>query len=969
MSDIVDRLNTELEGRYSIEREIGVGGMARVYLARDLKHDRPVALKVLRTELASSLGAERFLREIQISARLNHPHILTLIDSGRAGDLLYFVLPYVDGESLRQWIDREGRLPLATAVGIAEQVASALDYAHEEGVIHRDIKPGNILIHRGEVEVSDFGIAVGVEAAGGERLTTAGLAVGSPAYMSPEQARGEMAVDERTDVYSLGCLVHEMLAGEPPFRGNSPQAVLARVLTAEPERLDEVRDEMPAPVAAAVHRALAREPAERFQTAGEFAAALRTGLPVAELVGPDGGRRGVRIAGAALGIALLGTLGTLGWLATRGRADLDARDAVALAERAIERTDWEAAYDVVTSLPEGVADSLRQRLLDEATVEGTVATEPPGASVAWRPLLEPDGTWKELGRTPLSTRLPATPVLLRLELDGYQTREVWSNLAAAPSPLPLRPIDAEPVDALWIPGGAVSPGVLAGGIWRGDDRQIGDYLLDRYEVTNAAFQEFVDSGGYARRELWEHPFVGEGRRLAWAEAMDEFVDRTGQAGPRTWELGRYPEGRAEYPVTGVSWYEAAAYARFRDRDLPSLYHWYWAALVQRGEEIVPLSNLGGAGPAPVGSHRGVTVVGAYDMAGNAREWVANAAGRYRLTQGGGWADEEYAFALAQPLSPLDRSEQNGFRLITNLGDSALMRAAAEPVAYFERDFASETPVTDDVFAVFRDLYAYDDAPLDVSAEAVDTVQPGIVRERITFDAAYGGERMVLYVFRPAEEATRPRQAVLYFPGSNVFTASSFTESGSPTNRAGPRTRTALVVRSGRVLAFPVIDGSYERTDDFVYPLQDESNAYRDRVISWYRDLGRSLDYLETRSDVDAESIAYFGHSLGGRMGAIMLALEPRLKAGVLYVAGLSPKPTQPVVDPFNFLPRVGAPVRVISGQFDPIYPLEGSARPFFEGLGSEVKDHYVSAGAHFVPWPELAEQTLDWLDRYLGPVH
>ena len=958
MSDILARLAAALEGRYVVEREIGVGGMARVYLARDLKHHRDVALKVLRPELASSLGAERFLREIEISARLSHPHILTLIDSGTADDLLYFVLPYVEGESLEEWIERDGPLPLADVVRITEQVASALEYAHEEGVIHRDIKPSNVLIHRGEAVVSDFGIAVGVEMAGGERLTGLGLALGSPAYMSPEQARGQEKVDERADIYSLGCVVYEMLTGVPPFEGGSFQAVLAQILTSEPKGVDSHRADLPRSVAEAVARALAVDPVERFARPTDFAAALRAGLS-SEARATAGLRRRTWAIVASVAVAILAGAG---WLAALGRADVRAREAVAAAEQAIDMAAWEAAYRMTMSLPEAVDDSVRQRLLSEVTVEGTIATDPAGAQVSWRPLLEPDAGWEGLGTTPLTTRLPVTNVLLRLELVGHRTRLLWSGWASAPFPWPLRPEDADQPGGLYVPGGMVNPGVLAGGIWEGDDREVGDYLLDPYEVTNREYAEFVQAGGYQRPEFWEDGFVRDGRRLTWAEAMAELVDRTGRPGPSTWELGRHREGTADSPVTGVSWYEAAAYARFRGRDLPTLYHWYRAAVVQVGQFVVPLSNFGDEGPAPVGRFPGVTPTGAFDMAGNAREWMANAAGAYRLTGGGGWADEAYSFALAQPLSPFDRSESNGLRLMTNLGDTAMMRAAAAPVAYFQRDFASETPVSDEVFGVYRGVYAYDATPLNAVVERTDTVQPGILRQRVTFDAGYGGERMVLYLFLPAGEPELPRQAVLLFPGSQVFNLADFETD------AGPRSRTALIVRSGRVLAFPVIDGSYERRDGFVYPLQDESNAYRDRVISWYRDVARSLDYLETRPDIDADRLGYFGHSLGGRMGAIMLALEPRFRAGVLYVAGLSPKPTQAVVDPFNYLRHVRAPVRVISGQFDPIYPLELSARPFFEGLGSDVKDHYVAAGAHNVPWPQLARQTLEWFDTYLGPV-
>jgi len=270
----LDRLASALADRYAVERELGSGGMAVVYLARDLKHDRPVALKVLRPDLAAAIGSERFLREIKITAKLNHPHILQLLDSGDAAGLLYYVMPYVEGESLRDRLKRETQLPIEDAVGIAEEVASALTFAHRQGVIHRDIKPENILLHEGEAMVADFGIALAVSAAGGERLTETGLSLGTPEYMSPEQALGEGEPDARSDIYSLGCVLYEMLVGEPPYTGPTGMAVLAKRLSDPVPRARRLRAAIPASMDAALLRALAKERADRFGSAREFAEAL-----------------------------------------------------------------------------------------------------------------------------------------------------------------------------------------------------------------------------------------------------------------------------------------------------------------------------------------------------------------------------------------------------------------------------------------------------------------------------------------------------------------------------------------------------------------------------------------------------------------------------------------------------------------------------------------------------------------------
>lgn len=273
--DAVEQLAAALAGRYTVDREIGRGGMATVYLARDVRHNRKVALKVLNPELGAVLGVERFLAEIQVTANLQHPNLLPLFDSGEANGLLFYVMPYVEGESLRVMLDREKQLAIEDAIRVATAVAGALDYAHRHGVIHRDLKPENILMHDGQPLVADFGIALAVSNAGGDRITQTGLSLGTPQYMSPEQATGDREVDGRTDLYSLGALTYEMLVGEPPHDGKTSQAVIAKILTDKPRSLRLSRDTIPPHVESAVLRALAKLPADRFHTAREFADALQ----------------------------------------------------------------------------------------------------------------------------------------------------------------------------------------------------------------------------------------------------------------------------------------------------------------------------------------------------------------------------------------------------------------------------------------------------------------------------------------------------------------------------------------------------------------------------------------------------------------------------------------------------------------------------------------------------------------------
>src|SRR3989454_4802462 len=306
MRDLEARLRAALADRYAIERELGRGGMAVVFLARDLRHDRPVAIKVLRQEIAAALGAERFLREIQIAAKLHHPHILPLYDSGAAGELLYYVMPYVEGESLRQRLEREKQLPVEEALALARQVAGALAYAHRHDVVHRDIKPENILLESGEAVVADFGIARAIRAAGGDKLTQTGIAIGTPLYMSPEQAGGGEGLDGRSDQYSLACVLYEMLAGHAPFLGGTAHEILARHTMDPVPSLRTARATVPGAVEQALARALAKSPADRYATALQFAEALGGPALAGAAPGAGGSRRLRAVLGVGLALAALG---------------------------------------------------------------------------------------------------------------------------------------------------------------------------------------------------------------------------------------------------------------------------------------------------------------------------------------------------------------------------------------------------------------------------------------------------------------------------------------------------------------------------------------------------------------------------------------------------------------------------------------------------------------------------------------
>jgi serine/threonine-protein kinase len=400
--DVLAQLRESLSDRYAIEREIGAGGMATVYLARDLRHDRPVALKLLNPELGAVLGVERFLAEIKVTANLQHPNLLPLFDSGEANGHLFYVMPFVEGESLRMRLEREKQLPIEDALRIAVACANALDYAHGHGVIHRDLKPENILLQHGQPVVADFGIALAVSKAGGNRITQTGLSLGTPQYMSPEQATGDRVIDGRSDIYSLAAVTYEMLAGEPPHLGNTAQAIIARVLTDKPRPVRSSRSAVPEHVEAAVDKALQKLPADRFATAREFAEALqgRGATVPAAPAGAAEWRARLRDP-LVLGLAVL-SIASLGFAVTRLRGSAAAAPLTTIrfllsgrdSARVIQNFPWPAAIspdgsELVYAVGQpGAPVRLYLRRLNQVEAQPV-----PGTENGSQPLFSPDGQW------------------------------------------------------------------------------------------------------------------------------------------------------------------------------------------------------------------------------------------------------------------------------------------------------------------------------------------------------------------------------------------------------------------------------------------------------------------------------------------------------------------------------------------------------------------------------------------------
>ncbi len=663
---------------------------------------------------------------------------------------------------------------------------------------------------------------------------------------------------------------------------------------------------------------------------------------------------------SAAAAALLWGGVAVGWLMFgRGPDAAAGIDAVAGLEEVRELVEadrfGEAYFRARAIEPAFTDDSLRQELWDAATYDLDLVSEPSGADVWTRPYNSTDQDWESLGRTPLEgARVPRGLSRLRLELDGYRPLYIANHRWVWRDSLRLEPLDPETEDLVRVEGADIDvflPSLEHLHI------MLPDYFIEQHEVTNAKFERFVKSGGYTDRVYWEHAFVRDGVEIPWDEAMNDFRDQTGQPGPSTWEVGTYPDGTADHPVGGVSWYEAAAYARFTGRQLPTVFHWYWAAFPHVGQFMLPQSNFTGEGAAPVGTYDGMSPFGVLDMAGNVREWTWNETDVGRFILGGGWNDPEYMFTDANAQSPFNRDPINGFRLMVPL-DTTNFALAHEPIVRPHRDYFAERPVSDDIFEVYGRLYAYDDTPLNAVILATEQTEHW-TREEIELDAAYGGERLRLFLYLPAD-VEPPYQTLVYFPGSNVIYTD---KSPAPDQFDFP-----FLIRSGRALAFPIYKGTYERRTELSSDIQDESNSYREHVIQWSKDLGRSIDYLETRADISTTPLGYFGISWGSAVAPIMLGVDDRITAAVLLSGGLVLQPTQPEVDPFNFLPRVTVPTRMINVPTDYFYPLETSQWPFYQFLGAESKDSVLVEGGHVPPMNLVARHTLEWLDRHLGVV-
>ncbi|MDQ2840577.1 MAG: SUMF1/EgtB/PvdO family nonheme iron enzyme [Acidobacteriota bacterium] len=636
-------------------------------------------------------------------------------------------------------------------------------------------------------------------------------------------------------------------------------------------------------------------------------------------------------------------------------------EAIPRARSLAAKGDYGSAYDLAAAaalrLP--ADDPRMERLWPVVSRTIPIASDPSGAAVCWRPYADLKSPWHLLGKTPLrDVRVCAGAVRLRLTKPGYTDLEI----AATESKYQLRMESAGTQPGMvHIPTGPVF--AQYAGIGRLGPVTLNDFWIDRTEVTNSEYQKFVNAGGYQNPQYWKFRIIENGRTLSWNEGMAKFSDQTGSRSPAGWSAGAYPSGEGDYPVSGVSWYEAAAYANFVREALPTVYQWFRAAHTDDSAFMIALSNFNGRRPAPVKSQGALGSFGVYDMAGNVREWCFNESGGMKFILGGAWSDPTYMFTRGQKLPPLDRSLTNGFRCIRSVEPIAAQPQLAEPVPPQISGHMFPIHASEEVFDSSRSLYAYDHTDLHSTVESV-TDSEVWRREKVRFRAGYGNQELIAYLFLPKQ--SRPSyQCIVYVPSGDAFQA-----------RSGDTIQPLdYILGSGRAMMYPILWGTFDR---FVSMPSDPANAgypspmfIREALIAWRKELGRTLDYLQTRKDIG--EIGYLGVSTGAEFAPVLLAGEQRVKAAVL-LSGAMPVQMKlmPESNPLNFASRMTIPVLMLNGRYDSILTADAQDWMFRElGTASPNKALILVDSGHSVLTPEVRNktihETLNWFERYLRP--
>lgn len=969
---------------YSILEKIGGGGMGVVYKARDVKLERLVALKFLPPHLdANADEKRRFIQEAQAASALDHPNICTIYEIDEtANGQLFIAMAYYAGETLKKTVTNN-QLSANSAIEIAVQIAQGLAKAHEHAIVHRDIKPANIIVTKdGVVKIIDFGLAKFV---GRHSLTKTGATMGTMAYMAPEQVSGGI-VGQTTDIWSLGVVMYEMLTGQLPFPGENEQAVMYAILCKAPQPLPALPEEL----TSIIQRSLEKAVEQRFQSAHDILQrlqAFREGtktIAISATTREKPAPHSQKIRTAVVALIVLLTIAAL----IPYRYFIRQQQALSLLPQIEHLTAAEKYFEAFTLARQAGKylknDSTLQRLQLIISDKLTIVSQPAGARAYLTRFTPEDSAAREfIGVTPIyAFRLPRVDHKLDLEKAGFVSverliatkinREEFLSRAIKIE-VPLVENGKAPDNMVFVPGGTYQ--LVAWGAPPTAEVHLADYFIDRFEVSNADYKTFITAGGYLNRSYWKQPFYQNGRAISWEQAMQQFTDRTGLPGPRSWVNQEFPEGKSDYPVTDITWYEAAAYAEFIGKKLPTIFQWEKAAragmlihvegvvlpwgLVNGKESIVHRANFKGKSTTSVRSYTfGLSPFGCYNMAGNVKEWCLNEAPNGYFTAGGSWQDPSYLFANYGIFPSFYSSNALGFRCVRAASDTAIEQSAMK--INVERRTPSYTPVDAATFRSFLSFYHYDTRPLQ--AELLETKEtPDWTRQKVSF-AGRPDERIIAYFYLP-KHAAPPYQVLQLFPNGSIFQGASAAEIAESI--------LAPQIKSGRAVLATVPQGGHERESENL-ELWPKANSvkYRERAMQLVIEFRLGVDYLASRSDIAMDKLALVGMSWGASEAALITtAVETRYRA-VIFIAGairLFDVQKLPEVNPINFVPHINVPKLMIHGQYDEVFPYETHALPLYHLLREKKQLALLEAG--HTPPLELQTPIINkWLDEIFGPV-
>jgi dienelactone hydrolase len=729
----------------------------------------------------------------------------------------------------------------------------------------------------------------------------------------------------------------------------------------------QLRSDLPPQAEEIVSHALQKDPAKRYQSASEMVRDLSSLLLKMTATVPALGRRAKPISRwvvAAVTLALIAAIAAGIWQYGHFSERRWAREeAIPQITNLLNAKKPLAAFLLLEKASKSLpSDPQLRQIADEKTSAISITSTPSGSTVEMQDYLTPKGEWYSLGTTPLEhVRIPNGYFRWKVSKPGVG-QQIEAPETSGHMDFPLAASQQAPPGMVYAAANRWQTFVGFLG-WIGP-YNLPPYYIDRYEVTNREYQRFVDNGGYTKRQYWPDHFTQNGRDVSWKAAMAELRDTTDRPGPSTWAGGHYPDGQEDLPVSGVSWFEASAYAAYAGKQLPVLAQFFESAPPDEAQYAVAESNISSSAAAHVGTYNGVGPYGTYDMAGNVREWIANPVDNdLRFILGGSWRSPSYLYASPEALSPFDRSDANGFRCVQNLG--ALPAAATSPIHSTVRDFSKFKPVNDEVFRAYKLLYAYPNSPLNAKPEGIVKETTDWREEKVSFDAAYNGERMSAYLFLP-KNVRPPYQTVLFFPSARVL----FLPDSHNSRELGDMKFFDYILQSGRAVMYPIYDDTYERRIKYSLP---RGSQQIELTINRYKDAARSLDYLTTRPDIDHTRFAYLGVSMGSAEGVIVSTLlQDRLKTAIFLDGGYFLDTPPPGGDQADFAPRMKKPVLMVNGRYDFDFSLEKSQNPLFQMLGTPEADkrHVVLETPHDVTErrDQLIKAVLAWLDRYLGPV-